>query len=55
MNLANYPKPPTPPPSRVEYNVFLNVFVGPEDEFKKWKAEPFWRRALGLTEWDRRK
>lgn len=48
------PPPPAPPPTRIEYHGGLTAFFGPADEFERWKTEPFWRRALGLTAYDRR-
>lgn len=47
------PPPPLPPPSRVDYRAWPLIFIGPEDEFEKWKAEPYWRRMFGLTTWDK--
>ena len=46
------PPPPAPPPCRV-IHYGPPGFAGPADEFEKWKAEPLWRRALGVTAWDR--
>lgn len=49
---SRLPSRPTPPPGRViHYGLF--GFVGNEDEFRIWKSEPWWRKALGITTVDK--
>lgn len=49
---SRLPSRPTPPPCRViHYGLF--GFVGNEDEFRIWKSEPWWRKALGITTVDK--
>ena len=51
-SFVSYPDP-TPPPCRIEHRGFLCAFFGPEPEFDIWIAEPWWKRVLGFTAWDR--
>lgn len=40
---------PTPPPDRVELTGFGSLWFDSMAECQAYKAEPFWRRVLGLT------
>jgi hypothetical protein len=43
------PSPPKPPPCRIQYSGLLSSFVGPEDEFERWRNRPL-QRVLARLE-----
>ena len=49
------PAKPVFPPSRVAYETLAGtLWFDSQEELDQWKAEPFWRRMLGLTAYNRR-
>ena len=50
------PSKPVFPPGRVIYEAFLlgELMFDSQEEFDAWKAEPWWRRWLGLTAYNRK-
>lgn len=54
-NEQKEPVMPAMPPCRVSYeSIGGQLMFSSQAELDKWKAEPFWKKLLGLTEYDKR-